>query len=1164
MGGIFRTGGGGQSTSTSDNRISAMQIQTSNYGNTIPIVYGTTRVSPNLIYYTDFQAIAHTTTTSNGGGGGKGGGGGGGGSSTNTTYTYTAAVIMSLCDGPGYIGTTWRSKDRMNGAYEAGLNEVCGTIGQDVQPYLQSNHPSEALAYSGITYVYGWDTSLDSNASMYNYTFEVFGNKIYGAFGYDANPADILYDVLTNEQYGAGFDANDFGSLNDYSNFCIASGILISPCYDKQRSGADVVNELATITNSAPVYSDGKLKLVPYQDSSISNGQVDYTPNIRPEYDLNADDLIVKSLGDDPIKVVRKTSADAFNQVQIEFMDRSNDYNIAIATARDQASIEVNKLKPQPVNQFHAICDPVVAQIVANNILQRSLNIKNTYEFTLGWRYSRLEPMDIVTLSDDYLGFNRLPVRIVEVQEDSEGNLSIIAEECNFGTASSAEYPHQSSSGFAHNYKIYAAPVTDPVIFEPPTQLTTSGLQVWAAVSGITKYWGGCSVWTSLDGETYKKQGEIFGGARYGSLTAPLDANNSLSLSMVGLGGQLLTATLQDATTLQTLCMVSDGANTEFLAYQTATLTAENNYTLTNLVRGAYDSKVLNKPIGASFARIDASIAKSGDLDLSLVGKTIYFKFTSFNIYQSNEQSLAEVTAYPYTVTGEMLKIPPYDVTGFTASVVNNGVQLTWNDINDSQLYDYEIRVGKDWDSGESLGFFNGTTTTLPPLALASYDWFIKARNNFMVESTNPDAANLQVTPPNPLTVKAEISGANYVLSWDTPASMFAIDYYSIGIGVNALNVSEISKAKVTQYQSQVDWLGSKAFWVAAVDVAGNVGTYKSVEINVEAPSAPSCTVKVVGNNILLYWTSSSGTLPITTYEISKGATFKGAQSIGAKSGLFTSVFEATAGTYTYWIAAVDSAGNVGAPGAVTAAVSSLVGYVLHSDLFSTFSGNLVNAANENGTGITMPVDQTLTWQQHFVNHGWKNIDDQIKAGYPYYNQPSINSGYYEEVIDYGQILSGLNCTITPTIVTLAGSPSISVNISISNTGLDGSWFDYLNTNSVYLNNFRYLKVRVTANSTDDISLLKMTSLEIKLSAQLQDDAGHAIINANDVNGTQVNFNISYYDVQSISVTAEGSTPLIAMYSFNDVPNPKYFYAFLFDKNGNRVSGAISWSSKGY
>jgi hypothetical protein len=71
MGGIV----GGVSNAKQQKAVGSLQFQTSQHGGVIPLVYGTTRVSPNLIEYDDFQA----TSSSRQGGAGKGGGGGKGG-----------------------------------------------------------------------------------------------------------------------------------------------------------------------------------------------------------------------------------------------------------------------------------------------------------------------------------------------------------------------------------------------------------------------------------------------------------------------------------------------------------------------------------------------------------------------------------------------------------------------------------------------------------------------------------------------------------------------------------------------------------------------------------------------------------------------------------------------------------------------------------------------------------------------------------------------------------------------------------------------------------------------------------------------------------------------------------------------------------------------------
>src|ERR1700744_3270829 len=89
--------------------MSGLQFQSSAYGKAVQIVYGTTRIAPNLIWYGNFFATAQSSSA---GGGGKGGVTGGGGKSGNTgSYTYQAAVAMALCEGPiEAIGNVYVSK----------------------------------------------------------------------------------------------------------------------------------------------------------------------------------------------------------------------------------------------------------------------------------------------------------------------------------------------------------------------------------------------------------------------------------------------------------------------------------------------------------------------------------------------------------------------------------------------------------------------------------------------------------------------------------------------------------------------------------------------------------------------------------------------------------------------------------------------------------------------------------------------------------------------------------------------------------------------------------------------------------------------------------------------------------------------------------------------
>src|SRR5260370_38896484 len=72
----------------------ALELQTSTSILPIPIVWGRNKIAGNLIWYQNFRASAQR-------GGGKGGGGKGGSRGGQVTgYTYSADLIIALCEGP--------------------------------------------------------------------------------------------------------------------------------------------------------------------------------------------------------------------------------------------------------------------------------------------------------------------------------------------------------------------------------------------------------------------------------------------------------------------------------------------------------------------------------------------------------------------------------------------------------------------------------------------------------------------------------------------------------------------------------------------------------------------------------------------------------------------------------------------------------------------------------------------------------------------------------------------------------------------------------------------------------------------------------------------------------------------------------------------------------
>src|SRR3984885_6092645 len=261
----------------------ALQVQTSTSTLPIPIVWGQNKLAPNLIWYANFKAVP--------GGSGKGVGGKGGafgaGAAASADYTYTADLIMALCEGPltplGEIGTgiglIWKDLS-VYVQLELGLGSFPGSTPQEVWPYLAATYPYNALAYQGTAYLWGGGYNLGDSAAIGNHNAEVYGPlAATGVNGIDADPARVNQDFLTNAQYGCGFNpaSIDSGSLftnpNSFQAYCRSMGYAFSPALVSQEQASSTLTRWLQIFSTAAVWSGGLLKFIPYADTAISQGQ---------------------------------------------------------------------------------------------------------------------------------------------------------------------------------------------------------------------------------------------------------------------------------------------------------------------------------------------------------------------------------------------------------------------------------------------------------------------------------------------------------------------------------------------------------------------------------------------------------------------------------------------------------------------------------------------------------------------------------------------------------------------------------------------------------------------------------------------------------------------------------------------------------------------------
>lgn len=486
-----------------------IDFQGAQYGPPITVLYGQNKIAGNVIDYDGFAAQATTAS------GGKGGGG------TPTGYTYSASFLLALCEGvassivTAYDGTT---------AYTAGNGPLSGnffatgTSGQTPWSHLSGGR---AIGYDR-TCLYGYaNYPLGTTPSLPNLNFEVAGLKQFGGGIVDANPADIFSDICTDPNHGINF--NFLGSLTQYSNYCVANGIFLSPIYNTQSTGQQALSDLLTYTNSEAFFSENQLKIVPRGDTSVTGNGVTFTPVRTIQYQFDATNILTSNKGDPLVAIDRKPPANCRNIVRLSFNDRGYTYTPSSVIASIDYDILVNGARAEQDQSYAGITTGSVAKIVAQNLLQAAFYIRNTYTWKVPWRFCDLEPMDLVEITDPDQGLNNAPVRVTSVDEDEYGVLTIVGEEYPEGIGYAVMYPVEPNAGTNQDMTVDPGPVQAPYIVRGPGLLVqNTAPEIWIAVTGTNPPWGGCTSYISYDGVTYQPVNQIARQALYGIVALPV------------------------------------------------------------------------------------------------------------------------------------------------------------------------------------------------------------------------------------------------------------------------------------------------------------------------------------------------------------------------------------------------------------------------------------------------------------------------------------------------------------------------------------------------------------------------------------------------------------------------------------------------------------------
>lgn len=498
-------------------------------------------------------------------------------------------------------------------------------------------------------------------------------------------------------------------------------------------------------------------------------------------------------------------------------------------------------------------------------------------------------------------------------------------------------------------------------------------------------------------------------------------------------------------------------------------------------------------------------------------------------------------------------------LTGVYTKVIDNNILFYWTNLPGTLPIDrIELRKGADFNTAELIGQKSGTFTTVFEEKGNTYTYWLQAMDTAGNAGTETSISVLVNEPPD------------YVLKADWNSDFFG-DFYNTIVNdrlgfQNGMEPSEI-----------IDWVDNSGGADSITYITSDYYSGSSSALFTSTQSAPassgvtgSIALEIPSNIAVNRLADTTIIVSVTAKQPTSGASSQFAIAYSTNdagnSGWHTFTPTTTWQEYSfeYTVPTPNTGGTdwLGIWGDTSGTGNGVLidNVAIYVKGYGGFSGR------NTSTFLLSPVNDQETWEDHFLNNSWDQPNDQI-ATYPYYIEPSTGTGYYEEVFDYGQNISvstKVSLTVTGSIV--SGTPSVSYEMWFST---DNITFDrYTTTTQTIQSNFRYIKIRINITSSGGDDLYKISNINLRLDLKQKTDAGTGIVTA--TGGTTVYFSpsVNFLDVDSITVTpkAQGTTPVIAIYDFNDVPNPTSFTVYLYNASTGveLSSGEFSWNARGF
>lgn len=538
-----------------------------------------------------------------------------GGSGVGATFSFEFGTIdpdgtMSFND-PNFFG----GDEEGTGGLAGTLRFHNGALDQDVSNYLEDfqTEGGKTPAYRGTAYVApdNGPFYLGNATNIAPWAFEVRripnGLSLIGGQevinDLDANPANVIYEILTETSWGLGQDPADIDttSLAAAAATLATEGNGFSMLLDREMEALELLNIVEQQISGKLFFDQVAAKWV------LRLARADYVLGDLTEI-TEANAIEIKDF-------TRGSWEDTTNIVRVKFSNRDNAYKSGFALAQDSANIQLQ----DGVNISTTVNMPGVKNsALANEIAWRTLRTLSyplaKATFVMDRSFYDTNPVDVFAFTSTQFGVTRLPMRVTRVDlgtlEDNRVTIDAVQDVFFFQVGS---FGDPGGSGWEDpSDSLLPFLTAEQIAFEAPRALTlraeTPSLQ--PLVFATARRRGAESAFLIMGRESsgtpsgsFGEMGDSNGFMLIGQLNADLPRGQITPTSAITITNAVdsqsdildsifAPTSVEDlGTNIMNLIYVTDGVNDgEFMLVSSVSANGGSNVDLEDVYRGALDS----------------------------------------------------------------------------------------------------------------------------------------------------------------------------------------------------------------------------------------------------------------------------------------------------------------------------------------------------------------------------------------------------------------------------------------------------------------------------------------------------------------------------------------------------------------------------------------------